>query len=118
MARNHCALCGPANESQSLFWSGRSGYGKYLGTAYGDLVIGNYMSEAIYPASAIKTRAISGGGAESGWSRFRYAVDQVIWIDGDSGDTKFNYSELIGNSTSVAISNAYWRNRKTLFLET
>jgi hypothetical protein len=40
-------------------------------------------------------------------------VGQVVWIDGDSGDTQFNYAELIGNSTSVAISNAYYSDKRT-----
>ncbi len=30
-------------------------------------------------------------------------------ITNDSGRTQFNYSEIIGNSTAVAISNAYYQ---------
>jgi hypothetical protein len=40
-------------------------------------------------------------------------VGQIIWTHGDSGETQFNYSELIGNSTAVAISNAYYSDHRT-----
>ena len=41
-------------------------------------------------------------------SRFGYAVGQIFWTHTDSGGTQFNYSEIIGNSTAVAISTAYY----------
>jgi hypothetical protein len=40
-------------------------------------------------------------------------MGQVFWIHGDSGKTEFNFSELIGHSTAVAISNAYYADRRT-----
>jgi len=40
-------------------------------------------------------------------------VGQIFWTHRDSGGTQFNYSELIGNSTAVAISNAYYSNNRT-----
>ena len=40
-------------------------------------------------------------------------MGQIIWTHGDSGDTQFNYSKLIGNSISVAISNAYYSDNRT-----
>ena len=35
-------------------------------------------------------------------------MGQIFWTHRDSGGTQFNYSEVIGNSTAVAISNAYY----------
>jgi hypothetical protein len=40
----------------------------------------------------------------------------MLWVrfsGGDSGKTEFNFSELLGNSTAVAISNAYYADRRT-----
>ena len=38
---------------------------------------------------------------------------QIFWTHKDSGGTQFNYSEVIGNSTAVAISNAYYPDNRT-----
>ena len=53
------------------------------------------------------------GGARGGLSRFAYAISQVFWTHRDSGGTQFNYSEWLGNSTAVAISNAYYRDHRS-----
>jgi hypothetical protein len=39
-------------------------------------------------------------------------MGQIILTHNDSGKTAFNYSEIIGNSTAVAISNAYYVNNR------
>jgi hypothetical protein len=35
-------------------------------------------------------------------------MGQIFWTHTDSDRTQFNYSEILGNSTAVAISNAYY----------
>jgi hypothetical protein len=35
-------------------------------------------------------------------------VGQIFWTHTDSDRTQFNYSEILGNSTAVAISQAYY----------
>jgi hypothetical protein len=35
-------------------------------------------------------------------------MGQIFWTHTDSGGTQFNYSEVVGNSTAVAISTAYY----------
>ena len=42
-----------------------------------------------------------------------YAVGQTFWTHTDSGRTQFNYSEILGNSTAVAISNAYYQDNRS-----
>jgi hypothetical protein len=37
-------------------------------------------------------------------------MGQIFWTHSDSGRTQFNYSEVFGNSTAVAISTAYYKN--------
>jgi hypothetical protein len=71
------------------------------------------MTEAIYPSLFHQDAHYFRRGTGTGWSRVRYAVGQIIWTHGDSGGTQFNYSELISNLTSVAISNAYYSDHRT-----
>jgi hypothetical protein len=40
-------------------------------------------------------------------------MGQSFWTHSDSGRTQFNYSEIIGNSAAVAISNAWYKDNRT-----
>jgi hypothetical protein len=95
------------------FGQGAAGYGKYYGTAFADFTIGDYMTEAIYPTLLHQDPRYFRKGIGSGWSRLGYAMGQIFWTHTDSGSTQFNYSEVIGNSTAVAISNAYYSDKRT-----
>ncbi len=90
------------------FGGGVAAYGRYLGTAYADFVIGDYMTEAIYPTLFHQDPRYFRRGSGSVSSRIGYAVGQLFWTHTDAGGTQFNYSEVIGNSTAVAISQAYY----------
>ena len=95
------------------FGQGGLGFGRYLGAAYGDFVIGDYMTEGIFPTLLHQDPRYFRRGTGSGWSRLGYAMGQIFWTHRDSGGTQFNYSEVIGNSTAVAISNAYYADNRT-----
>ena len=95
--------------SNRSFGQGAAGYGRYFGTSYADFFIGNFMTEAIYPTLLHQDPRYFRRGEGSGWSRFGYAVGQIFWTHTDSGKTQFNYSEILGNSTAVAISTAYYQ---------
>jgi hypothetical protein len=96
------------NRSDPSFGQGVKGYAQYAGTAYGDLVIGDYMTEAIFPTLLHQDPRYFRKGTGGAWSRMGYAAGQIFITHGDNGKTQVNYSELIGNSTAVAISNAYY----------
>jgi hypothetical protein len=100
------------NANQS-FGQGAAGYGRYFGAAYGDFLIGDYMTEAVFPTLFHQDPRYFRRGTGGGWSRLGYAMGQVFWTHRDSGGTQFNYSEIIGNSTAVAISNAYYVDNRT-----
>jgi len=89
------------------FGQGARGYVHYFGTSYADLVIGNYMSEAVFPALLHQDPRYFRRGIGSGWSRLRYSIGQTFLTHTDSDRIQFNYSEILGNATAVAISNAY-----------
>ena len=96
------------------FGQGVKGYAHYLGASYGDLIIGNYMSEAVYPTLLHQDPRYFRRGAGGGWSRLGYSIGQIFWTHTDSDRTQFNYSEILGNSTAVAISNAYYPDNRNV----
>jgi hypothetical protein len=104
---------GQLTNANRSFGQGGAGFGRYFGTAYGDFVIGDYMTEAVFPILLHQDPRYFRRGTGSGWSRLGYAMRQVFWTHRDSGGAQFNYSEVIGNSTAVAISNAYYADNRT-----
>lgn len=105
---------GQWTNSNKSFGQGVPGYARYAATSYADFVIGDYMTEAIYPTLLHQDPRYFRRGTGSGWSRFGYAVGQIFWTHNDSGRTQFNYSEIAGNATAVAISNAYYQDSRTV----
>jgi hypothetical protein len=89
------------------FGQGVAGYARYFATSYADFAIGNFMTEAIYPTVLHQDPRYFRRGDGSVLSRLGYAVGQIFWTHRDSGGMQFNFSEIVGNSTAVAISNAY-----------
>jgi hypothetical protein len=92
--------------SNPSFGQGFRGYAHDFGTAYADYVIGDYMIEAVFPTILHQDPRYFRRGTGSGWSSLRYAVGQIFWTHNDSGRGQFNFSEIAGNSTAVAISMA------------
>jgi hypothetical protein len=103
---------GQLTNSNPSFGQGTAGYARYFGTAYADLVIGDYMTEGIYPTVLHQDPRYFRRGTGSAWSRFGYAVGQIFWTHADTSRGQFNYSEILGNSTAVAISNAYYQDNR------
>jgi hypothetical protein len=104
---------GQLQRSSPSFGNGLPAYAHYWGTSYADYVIGDYMTEAIYPTMLHQDPRYFRRGTGSKLSRFGYAMGQIFWTHKDSGGMQFNYSEILGNSTAVAISNAYDPDNRT-----
>ena len=96
------------------FGQGVEGYSRSFGASYGDIIIGNYMTEAIYPALLHQDPRYFRRGIGSRWTRLGYAMGQIFWTHTDSDRTQFNYSEILGNSTAVAISEAYYPDNRNV----
>lgn len=94
--------------SEPSFGNGVGAYAHYWATAYGDFAIGNYMTEGIFPTFLHQDPRYFRRGSGSARSRLGSAVGQIFWTRTDSGGHQFNYSEIGGNSTAVAISMAYY----------
>jgi hypothetical protein len=95
------------NENPS-FGQGLAGYGRRLGTAYADQAIGNMMTEAIYPSLLREDPRYFRRGHGPKLGRTWYALTRVMVTRTDSGGTRFNFSEWVGNATATAISNSYY----------
>lgn len=104
---------GQLTNANRSFGQGAAGYGRYFGTSYADYVIGDYMTEGIYPSLLHQDPRYFRKGTGSGWSRLGYAAGQIFFTHSDyEGSRVFNYSEILGNSTAVAISTAYYPNNR------
>jgi hypothetical protein len=103
---------GQLTNANRSFGQGAAGYGRYFGTSYADFVIGNYMTEAIYPTILHQDPRYFARHTGSGWSRLKYAIGQTFWTHNDSGRMQFNYSEVLGNATAAAISTAYYQDNR------
>jgi hypothetical protein len=105
---------GQFSNSNPSFGQGVAGYGRYFGTAYADFAIGDFMTEAIFPSMLHQDPRYFRKGTGSGWKRLGYAAGQIFWTHTDTARGQFNYSEILGNSTAVAISNAYYPDDRTV----
>ena len=102
-----------ASNSTPSYGQGMAGYGRYYGSVYGDFIIGNFMTDAVYPSLLHQDPRYFRRGTGSTGSRLRYAVGQIFITHGDNRRTQFNFSEICGNATAVAISNAYNPDNRT-----
>ena len=90
------------------FGQGMEGYAKRLATSYGDQMIGNMMTEGLWPAFLHQDPRYFRKAEGSKKGRLLYAVEQIVVCKDDKGKRVFNLSEWGGNAAAAAISNAYY----------
>lgn len=97
------------------FGQGMKGYARRFGTALGDQVIGNMMTESIMPSLFHQDPRYFRIGSRRGGVLYRagYAASRIFVSRTDNGGEQFNYSEWLGNASAVAISNAYYPDTRT-----
>lgn len=98
------------SDQHPAFGQGVAGFFHRYATAYSDQAIGNYMTEGILPVLFHEDpryfrRTAARGGV---WSRTYYAATRILVTKTDSGGTTFNFAEVIGNSISAGVGNAYY----------
>jgi hypothetical protein len=96
------------------FGRGVHAYARYYPAALSDLVLGDVMTEAVYPVVLRQDPRYFRRGTGSGWARLGYAIGQIVWTHTDAGGTQFNFSEVLGNATAVAIGNTYYPDNRTV----
>jgi hypothetical protein len=111
-----------SNQNPS-FGQGVEGYAHRLVTGYADQAMGNLFTEGLFPVLLHEDPRYFRRGTGSVGSRTSYALTRIFVTKTDSGGTRFNYSEWLGNAAGVAISNAYypdtrdWSDNATKLLE-
>ena len=96
-----------ANNSPRSWGQGWGAYGKRYGASFADNGIGTYMTTAIFPSILHEDPRYYQRREGSFRSRAAYSVERLFVARTDSGDSDFNYSEIVGNATAAAISNIY-----------
>lgn len=98
------------------FGQGMKGYFSRYGTAYADQFIGNYMTEGFLPILFHQDpRYFYIGPSRGGkWYRAGYAASRIFVTKTDTGRNAFNFSEIVGNSISAGVGNAYYPTERTL----
>jgi hypothetical protein len=94
--------------SNPSFGQGMEGYAKRYATSYADQVIGNTMTEGLFPTILHEDPRYFRHPSGSVKYRIFYAATRIFVTRTDSGGTRFNYSEVVGNSVAAAISNLYF----------
>jgi len=99
---------GQATNGNPSFGQGIEGYAKRFGTTYADFAIENMMTEGVFPTLLHQDPRYFRRREGTGRSRLSYAIGRLFITRTDSGKTQFNYSEVVGGATFLAISNAYY----------
>jgi len=97
-------------QNQNPSWGkGTKGYLKRYGASEHDSTDGNFMTEAIFPTLLHQDpRYFRMGEGNATVKRLAYSLTRTLITRTDSGKNNINLSELVGNFTSGAISNAYY----------
>ena len=94
--------------SYPAYHQGVLGYSKRLGAAYGNDVGGTYIGAALLPTLFRQDPRYFWRGTGSVWSRALYSISTIAICKGDNGRWQPNYSFVLGNLASGALSNVYY----------
>lgn len=112
------ALAAAAGGMAQVFNSNRpfgqeaSGYGRYFAAAYGNHVVGAFLTQAVYPSLLHQDPRYFRKSTGSAGSRLGYAISRVFRTQTDAGRTAPNYSRLLGAASTVEISSLYYANHR------
>lgn len=97
-----------ANNSFAGYGQGAAGYGKRFGAKFADGRTSDYLTHAIFPTLLHQDPRYFYQGTGTIKSRLMHAVGSAFFTRGDSGNTEFNYSYVLGDMCSGALSNLYY----------
>ena len=100
------AIAQAKNDPES-WGQGWDAYAKRYGESFADNSIGTMMTTAIFPSLLHEDPRYYQMGKGKFADRAYYAMNRLFVTRTDAGETRFNYSESIGNATAAAISNVY-----------
>jgi hypothetical protein len=88
---------------------GLKGYGKRYVRVYGDMAIGNLLTEGALPVLLKEDPRYYRRGKGPMGGRIGYAATRIFVTRTDSGRRRLNLSELLGTAITVGISRSYSR---------
>ena len=95
------------NEIAEKGWHG-TGMGKnfaeFYGRSFADAFIGNYVTEAVLPTLLHEDPRFFRSGVGPVWKRAYRAARQVLVTRTENGKERFNFSEVLGNSIVVGVT--------------
>jgi len=97
-----------ANNSFPGYGQGAAGYARRFGAAYGDFLIGTYLSNAIFPSILKQDPRYFYKGTGTTKSRILYAISRSVMTRGDNGHRQLDYSGILGSLAAGGISNLYY----------
>ena len=112
VAAGYAGLGQITNQNPS-FGQGTKGYANRYLRIYTDLAVGNLLTEGLMPSLLHEDPRYFRRGTGSLWSRVGYATSRIVLTRTNNGGTRFNFSEVVGNSIAVGISNAYYPDTRT-----
>jgi hypothetical protein len=97
-----------AEDSFSGYGQGAQGYAKRFGAAYANQVSGTFFGGAIFPSLFKQDPRYFVKGTGSKKSRLFYALATTVVCKGDNRHWQPNYSYVLGDLASGALSNLYY----------
>jgi hypothetical protein len=97
-----------ANNSFAGYGQGTAGYGKRFAAGFGNRLIGGFLSQAVFPSILHQDPRYLYQGSGSAKSRLMHALSWAVIVRSDSGHLMPNYSYLLGDLTTGALSNLYY----------
>ena len=96
-----------SNNDYPGYGQGVAGYGKRYGATVGDIASGSIIGAGVLPAVLHQDPRYFYKGTGSVSSRIGYALATIVRTKGDNGEWQPNYSGILGDLASGAISNSY-----------
>lgn len=108
------ALLYQAENQNPTFGQGVKGYSKRFAAAYGDLAIGNMLTEGFLPAAFHQDPRYFRSGQGSVLGRTFGALKQMVVAKSDTGRPTFNAAEFGGDAAAAVIGNLYYPDARKL----
>lgn len=93
-----------AENSDRGYHQGGAGYARRYGASFADGTIESLTTEAILPSLLHQDPRYFQAAKSGFWWRTGYALSRIFLTRSDSGQTQFNYSEILGSASAAGIS--------------
>jgi hypothetical protein len=97
-----------ANNTYAGYGQGAAGYGKRWAAKFGDGRTSDFFGHAVFPSIFHQDPRYFYQGTGTNKSRLMHALEHPFIARGDDGHNMPNYSYLLGDMVSGALSNAYY----------